>query len=74
MQIEPQKLDQNLLEKSHGSLFTEENREKGTSMKGLPRDQLTKKKEEKTERLMVLDLSDDSLSGQILEMFPTQGS
>ena len=44
MQIEPQKLDQNLLEKSHGSLFTEENREKGTSMKGLPRDQLTKKR------------------------------
>ena len=44
MQIEPQKLDQNLLEKSHGSLFTEENREKGISMKGLPRVQLTKKK------------------------------
>ena len=44
MQIEPQKLGQNLLEKSHGSLFTEENREKGTSMKGLPRVQLTKKR------------------------------
>ena len=44
MQIKPQKLGLNLLEKSHGSLFTEENREKGTSMKGLPRVQLTKKK------------------------------
>ena len=35
-----------MLEKSHGSLSTEENREVRTSMKGLPRVQLTKKEEE----------------------------
>ena len=46
VQIEPQKLDQNLIEKSHGSLFAKENREGETSMKGLPRVQLTEEEEE----------------------------
>ncbi|CBI35971.3 unnamed protein product, partial [Vitis vinifera] len=44
-QVEPQKLDQNLLEKSHGSLFTKENSEGEISMKGLPGVQLTEEEE-----------------------------
>ena len=46
VQVEPQKLNQNLLEKSHGFLSTKENSEWEISMKGLPGVQLTE--EEKT--------------------------
>ena len=44
-QVEPQKLDQNLLKKSHGSLSTKENGKGEISMKGLPGVQLTEEKE-----------------------------